>query len=98
MILHERDTVEDLAIRGNLAAGKPIPGRPIQCEFRADGSAETIPSKLVTTLHKGDRVLVETAGGGGYGDARARAPDAHAADIADGKVSADVRLYGVGRR
>ena len=35
-----------------------------------------------------DRVLVETAGGGGYGDARKRTADARAADIAEGKVSA----------
>jgi N-methylhydantoinase B/oxoprolinase/acetone carboxylase alpha subunit len=49
---------------------------------RADGSEEVVPSKLVTTLHAGERVVFETAGGGGYGD-----PAAVAADVADGKVS-----------
>jgi N-methylhydantoinase B/oxoprolinase/acetone carboxylase alpha subunit len=46
-----------------------------------------IPSKLVTTLMQGDRVTVETAGGGGYGAPDQRDPEAHAGDIADGKVS-----------
>jgi N-methylhydantoinase B len=35
----------------------------------------------------GDRVIVQTAGGAGYGDPRARDPDAMAADIADGKTA-----------
>lgn len=34
---------------------------------RADGTVETIASKRVTTLSPGDRVVVETAGGGGWG-------------------------------
>src|SRR3984957_4636505 len=54
---------------------------------RADGNEEVIPSKIATTLHPGDRLTVETAGGGGYGDPRQRRPERLAADIADGKVS-----------
>jgi N-methylhydantoinase B len=54
---------------------------------RADGSEEVIPSKIVTTLRPGDRLTVETAGGGGYGDPARRAPERRAADTADGKVS-----------
>src|SRR5579872_294673 len=53
---------------------------------RADGHEEIIPSKIVTVLHPGDRVTVETAGGGGYGDPRRRSSKLRAADIADGKV------------
>jgi N-methylhydantoinase B/oxoprolinase/acetone carboxylase alpha subunit len=53
---------------------------------RADGTEETIPSKIAATLRPGDRVTVETAGGGGYGDLRRRAPDLVGADTADGKV------------
>jgi N-methylhydantoinase B len=53
---------------------------------RADGGEEAIPSKIVTVLHPGDRVTVETAGGGGYGDPAARPPALVSADIADGKV------------
>lgn len=55
---------------------------------RAGGGEEVIPSKIATILHAGDRIVVETAGGGGYSDPAKRAPDRMAADIADGKVSA----------
>jgi N-methylhydantoinase B/oxoprolinase/acetone carboxylase alpha subunit len=55
---------------------------------RASGGEEVIPSKIAATLHPGDRVVVETAGGGGYGDPSRRAVGRIAADIADGKVSA----------
>jgi N-methylhydantoinase B len=56
---------------------------------RAAGGDETVPSKLVTTLHAGDRVVMETAGGGGYGDPAARDPAQVRDDIADGKISAE---------
>jgi len=62
---------------------------------RADGSEEVVPSKLVTTLHAGDRVVMETAGGGGYGDPAAREREKLRADIEDGKVSAEAaKAYG----
>ncbi len=82
--------------QGSQGGGAGLPAMSVIT--RIDGSKETIPSKLVTTLHKGDRVLVETAGGGGYGDASRRAPDARAADVADGKVgaAADAGTYGAG--
>jgi len=35
---------------------------------RADGTEEIIPSKIVTRLMRGDRVIVKTAGGAGYGN------------------------------
>jgi N-methylhydantoinase B len=56
---------------------------------RADGSQETVPSKLVTTLHAADRVVFETAGGGGYGDPARRDPEHLRLDLADGKISAE---------
>lgn len=55
--------------------------------FRADGTEEIIPSKLVTQLYAGDRVLIGTAGGGGYGDVSERNPEAVRQDVANGKVS-----------
>ncbi len=55
---------------------------------RASGPVEVIPSKVVTTLRPGDRVTVGTAGGGGWGAPADRDPALLAADIADGKVSA----------
>ena len=62
---------------------------------RAGGAEETVPSKLVTTLHAGDRVVMETAGGGGYGDPAAREPAQVRADLEDGKVSLEgAKAYG----
>jgi N-methylhydantoinase B len=54
---------------------------------RADGRQETVPSKLVTTLRAGDRVVLETAGGGGYGEPSRRDPELVRLDLADGKIS-----------
>jgi N-methylhydantoinase B len=63
---------------------------------RAGGGEEVVPSKLVTTLHTGDRVVFETAGGGGYGDPVARDPAQVRADLADGKISVEgARVYGM---
>jgi N-methylhydantoinase B len=54
---------------------------------RANGAAEVINSKTVERLGPGDRVVVETAGGGGYGDPATRAPLARVADAVDRKVT-----------
>ena len=58
---------------------------------RADGTEEVIPSKTVVRLHPGDRVEVNTAGGGGYGDPGARAAGRLAADLAGGKVTREAQ-------
>jgi N-methylhydantoinase B len=64
--------------------------------YRKDGAEEVIPSKLVTTLHAGDRVVFETAGGGGYGDPARRTAEQLRADLADGKISDECAAsYGV---
>lgn len=71
-----------------------------QCAYsrilRRDGSSEVIPSKTVTQLYPGDRVLVETAGGGGWGNALKRDRQSLVTDIADGKIGAKAakELYG----
>jgi N-methylhydantoinase B/oxoprolinase/acetone carboxylase alpha subunit len=54
--------------------------------IRANGTREIIPSKIVTRLMKGDRVVVRTAGGAGYGEPAARDPAMAAADAADEKL------------
>ncbi|MGE0119903.1 MAG: hydantoinase B/oxoprolinase family protein [Dongiaceae bacterium] len=55
--------------------------------IRADGRVEPIQSKTETVLAKGDRLILVTPGGGGYGDPRDRDRALVQADIADGKVS-----------
>ena len=54
---------------------------------RASGEEAIIPSKTLVRLEKGDRVEVNTAGGGGYGDPATRPEALRAADLAGGKVS-----------
>lgn len=61
--------------------------------YRADGREEVIPSKIVTTLMQGDRVVVSTSGGGGYGPAAERAAELVDLDVADGKVSTSGRAH-----
>jgi N-methylhydantoinase B len=74
------------------------PAAPAQAWVeRANGTIEEIPSKRVLTLHRGERLHVDTPGGGGYGDALERNPEAVRQDVCDRRVS--VRMareqYGV---
>lgn len=64
--------------------------------LRASGEEEIIKSKVVMNLYRGDRVIVQTPGGGGYGDVQDRSPEAIAQDVANGRVSAEAAaaLYG----
>jgi len=64
---------------------------------RADGAEEVIPSKAATTLRKGDRLIVETAGGGGYGDPLERAAGQVEEDVRNGKVGQDEAKAAYGR-
>ncbi len=57
--------------------------------LRAAGREESIPSKQVTTLYPGDRLCIETAGGGGYGAIEDRDQAARADDIANGKAAGE---------
>ena len=55
--------------------------------MRNDGREETVASKLLTTVNKGDRLVLQTAGGGGYGVPTDRDQHALSNDVADGKIS-----------
>ena len=48
--------------------------------YRLDGAIEVINSKIIQKLQPGDRVVVETAGGGGYGDIKERSQQSVIAD------------------
>ncbi len=64
-------------------------------EFRVNG--RVVDPKGRVRLAVGDTVTIDDAGGGGFGDPRARAPDKVLADVAAGFVSpaSAVRDYGV---
>lgn len=65
--------------------------------LRANGQQQVIASKLVTSMNKGDRLVVTTAGGGGYGEPRLRDPQALREDVLNGKVTqaAAHAIYGL---
>jgi N-methylhydantoinase B len=75
------------------AAGGAAGGEDGACAsaqiIRAAGGTEEIRSKIVTTLHRGDRVAVLTPGGGGYGSPRQRSRIDRAADLESGKTTSD---------
>lgn len=81
---------------GGAAGGGP--GRVAQVTLiRADGAAERVPVAGRYELRSGDRIRVEGAGAGGYGDPFRRPADVVAADVARGCISAESaeRDYGV---
>ena len=65
--------------------------------IRASGAKEVIPSKLVTELRQSDRLIIETAGGGGYGPPNNRSRELVLADILDDKISEESanEIYGI---
>mgnify|MGYP001196258658 CR=1 FL=1 len=55
--------------------------------IRSDGSRELLPTKIFTYLDKGDRLRIETPGGGGWDDPALRSEDQVRHDVAEGLVS-----------
>ena len=54
-----------------------------------DGQLLTVPSKANFPLLKGDRLIIETSGGGGFGDPRERERYTVLRDLADGIITED---------
>ena len=74
------------------------PGRRARAYvIRAGGEVEPVHAKQVLVLEADDVVVIETAGGGGYGDPLTRPPERVALDVADRKISAEAAAeqYGV---
>lgn len=65
------------------------PGRSGRClVLRPDGGEENLPSKVGDLrLHRGDRLLIERAGGGGFGPARERPLEKVREDVREGAVT-----------
>ncbi|MFB6310243.1 MAG: hydantoinase B/oxoprolinase family protein [Salinirussus sp.] len=62
-----------------------------------DGEEVPLPSKITTSIPAGSTMIVQPAGGGGFGDPHERAAAAVAADVENGYISADEarEVYGV---
>jgi N-methylhydantoinase B len=73
------------------------PGDHSRFLVERDGQTITLPSKGNTLLKKGDRLIIETAGGGGYGPPPKRDRSLIDREIAQGLVSREEadRVYGL---
>jgi N-methylhydantoinase B len=91
-ILAERTKIPPWGLKGGL------PGALGEYTLvRCDGSAERLPSKCTIPLARGDRLVIRTPGGGGYGDPFERLAESVLRDVSDGLVSVEAaeRDYGV---
>lgn len=70
-----------------LLGGHPAPLSSVV--VHRNGAEEAIDTETLFFLNRGDEVEIHEAGGGGYGDPRARDQARIAADVADGLVSAE---------
>jgi N-methylhydantoinase B len=82
---------------GLLGGGDALPNG--MCVERGDGRIEQPPNGKLDTvrLNEGDKIVIRTGGGGGFGDPAARSQTALRRDVRCGYVSreAAVRDYGV---
>jgi N-methylhydantoinase B len=64
---------------------------------RRDGSVERLPPKCTIPMKQGDRLVIRTPGGGGYGSPLERPPDLVLEDVVNGLVSHEAaeKHYGV---
>lgn len=72
-------------------------GAPSGTWISRDGTWHLMPTKFIQPLMRGQSIRHVTAGGGGFGDPRKRAPQAVLRDILDGRVSIESArtIYGV---
>jgi N-methylhydantoinase B len=61
-------------------------GQPFRVTLNPGPAARVIAGKETVKLRRGDLVLVETCGGGGYGSPAARSPEARERDRREGYV------------
>jgi N-methylhydantoinase B len=64
---------------------------------KADGSVMKLPPKCTIPLVRGDRLIIRTPGGGGYGDPLERSPELVLIDVLNGLVSVESakKKYGI---
>jgi len=81
-------TASLLAERHTIQPQGTIGGGPGSCGahtlVHADGTRETLPAKTTIAMQPGDAIVVETAGGGGFGDPKTRDAAATSRDRSDG--------------
>lgn len=83
-VIYSEQTRTEYAPHG-VAGGSPGTAATLRLE-RADGSAVEV-RKDRAFVGRGDRLVVTTGGGGGFGDPQARSREAVADDLRDGRIS-----------
>jgi N-methylhydantoinase B len=68
-----------------LAGGRPASGT--RNVLNPDREAREMPAKFAIALRRGDVILHEQPGGGGFGDPRGRDPERVAADVRNEKIT-----------
>lgn len=65
--------------------------------IRKDGESKQLSSKVRLTMNKGDQLIIETSGGGGYGDPKLRDRKELSSDVKDGLISVEraENIYGL---
>jgi N-methylhydantoinase B len=66
-------------------------GQPFRVTLERDGARHDVKGKETVALRPGDVVLIETSGGGGYGDPAERPPDLAARDRREGYTTEAAR-------
>jgi N-methylhydantoinase B len=91
-LLHEPATLTLSSDRSRIGPWGLVGGRPSRASnnyrVRQDGRVLTLPGKVSCRTAAEERVVIETPGGGGYGEPVSREPHAIARDLKDGLVSA----------
>ncbi|OPY61559.1 MAG: Acetophenone carboxylase delta subunit [Pelotomaculum sp. PtaU1.Bin065] len=78
----ERNTIKPWGLQNGL------PGKPSRCFIEIPGGErEEMPGKITREVPGGTTIILETAGGGGFGQPSRRNPDAVRQDVIDGLVS-----------
>ena len=92
-VLSDRAAIPPFGVGGGASA------HPYRVAVRRNGAENVFPTPGKVTGHpvrKGDVVVMESAGGGGYGDPLDRDPEAVRADVGAGFVSAERAREGYG--
>ncbi|KXH83792.1 hydantoinase B/oxoprolinase family protein [Sporosarcina sp. HYO08] len=71
-------------------------GSPASIKLVRQGGEEIEMGKSYFEAQPGDRIIIETSGGGGYGDPKTREPQLIYQDVLEGKISVDAaeNIYG----
>ena len=92
-VLSDRASIPPFGVGGGASS------RPYRVAIRRNGSENVFPTPGKVTGHpvrRDDVVVMESAGGGGYGDPLERDPEAVRADVREGFVSAERAREGYG--